>query len=303
MKCVVVGYGSIGQRHTRILQQLGCQVAVVSRREIPFPLTYSSICDALKREKPDYFILANETMKHYDSLTELADLHFQGIVLIEKPLFHIVKEIPNHCFKAVYVGYNLRFNPILQKIFELINTEKILSSQIYVGQYLPNWRPNQDFRTSYSTKKNQGGGVLLDLSHELDYIHWLFKDWNRLVAIGGKYSSLQIDSDDQYSVLIKMKACPIVQIHLNYLDRINRREVSIITDNYTIKADLVKQTLQVNDEIINYHLERDDTYILQHKAIMTTEKKHLCTLDDGAAVLEMVKAIEQSTKQRKWVTK
>lgn len=303
MNCIIVGYGSIGQRHARILKELDCRVAVVSRREISIQLTYSSLSRALSREKPDYIILANETYKHYDSLTQLADYGFCGIVLVEKPLFGIVKEIPNHSFKKAYVGYNLRFHPILQKISDLIKKEKVLYSQINVGQYLPNWRPEQDYRNSYSAKKNQGGGVLLDLSHELDYLGWFFEGWDSLVAIGGKYSSLQIDSDDMYSLIVTMKKCPIVQIHLNYLDRINRREVTVITENYTIKADLVQQTLQINEDVIDYQLDRDHTYYLQHKAIINGEKAHLCTLEDGLAALEMIAAIEQSSKLGKWVNK
>lgn len=303
MKCIVVGYGSIGQRHTRILKELGCRVAVVSKRKVSFPLTYPSISAAFSREKPDYIILANETFKHDTSLTELVASDFRGIVLVEKPLYAMVKEIPKHSFKHAYVGYNLRFHPILQKIFDLIKKEKVLYSQIYVGQYLPNWRPEQDYRNSYSAKKNQGGGVLLDLSHELDYLRWFFEDWNSLVAIGGKYSSLQIDSDDLYSLIVTMKKCPIVQIHLNYLDRINRREVTVITENYTIKADLVQQTLQINEDVIDYQLDRDHTYYLQHKAIINGEKAHLCTLEDGLGALEMIAAIEQSSKLGKWVNK
>ncbi|OIJ16785.1 oxidoreductase [Anaerobacillus alkalilacustris] len=303
MNCIVVGYGSIGQRHARILRELGCRVAVVSKRKIPFPFTYSTIKTALIQEKPDYIILANETFKHYASLKELTNFGFTGIILVEKPLFDMVKKIPKHTFSHAYVGYNLRFHPILQKISEIVSKEKILYSQIYVGQYLPNWRPNQDYRKSYSARKTQGGGVLLDLSHELDYARWLFGDWNRLVAFGGKFSSLQIDSDDLYSLMVKMNKCPMVQIHLNYLDRISRREISVITEKCTIKVDLLNHTLQINDAIDKYHIDRDDTYIMQHKAIMNGEKTNLCTLEEGLATLEMVGALEQSTKLKKWVNK
>lgn len=301
MNCVIVGYGSIGKRHARILKKLASRVAVVTQRNIPFPLTYSSLISALTREKPDYIVLANETNKHHDSLVELAGYGFNGIVLVEKPLFHNVQEIPKNNFKKAYVGYNLRFHPILQEIADLIKEERCLYSQVYVGQYLPSWRPKRDYRLSYSASKNAGGGVLLDLSHELDYLRLFFDDWNSMVAIGGKYSSLDINSADMFSLMITMKKCPTVQVHLNYLDRIGRREVTVITENYTIKADLVKQTLQVNEDRIDYQVNRDETYFMQHKAIINGKRGYLCTLEEGWKVLEMIHSAEQSAKQREWM--
>ncbi|MGF7056647.1 Gfo/Idh/MocA family protein [Brassicibacter mesophilus] len=303
MNCIIIGYGSIGQRHARILEQLDCRVAVVSQRNIDFPLSYSSLYSALIHEKADYIVVANETNEHYHSLTELTGYGFNGIVLIEKPLFHIVQKIPDNSFKQGYVGYNLRFHPIIQKISELIQKEQTLYAQIYTGQYLPDWRPNRDYRMNYSARRADGGGVLLDLSHELDYVRLFFKDWNNIAAIGGKYSSLQIDSDDMYSIMLTMEKCPMVQIHLNYLDRISRREITVITENYAIKADLAKQTLQINDELIKYDINRDYTYYMQHKAIINGRSNYLCTLVEGLKVLEMIDAAEQSVKERKWVYK
>jgi len=303
MNCVVVGYGSIGQRHVRILKEFNCRVAVVSQRDIPYSLRYPNLYSAFKKENPDYIVIANQTNKHYDSLVELANYGYKGSILVEKPIFDTVKSIPNNSFKQGYVGYNLRFHPILQKIFQIIKKERTLYIQIYVGQYLPDWRPEQNYRRSYSAKKAEGGGVLLDLSHELDYLQWFFGDWDRIVAIGGKYSSLQISSDDMYSLMIVMKKCPMAQIHLNYLDRINRREITIITENYSIKADLVQQRLQINDKTIKYNLNRDYTYYMQHKSIIYGRNDMLCTFDEGLKVLKMIKIIEESVKERKWINK
>jgi predicted dehydrogenase len=303
MNCVILGYGSIGQRHGRILAQLDCRVAVVSQRELQFPLIYPSLARAITQEKPDYVVIANQTNKHYHSLALLAHYGFNGIVLVEKPLFHHVQEIPNNSFKQAYVGYNLRFHPMLQKVFDLLKKERTLYTQVYVGQYLPSWRPERDYRLSYSAKKNEGGGVLLDLSHELDYLRWFFGDWHKMVAMGGKYSSLQINSDDMYSLMLTMKKCPMVQIHVNYLDRLSRREVTVITENYAIKADLVQQTLQINDQLLEYNLDRDYTYYRQHQAIITGATDRLCTLAEGLQVLEMINTAEQSAKQRIWMNK
>ncbi|WP_025026504.1 Gfo/Idh/MocA family protein [Caldalkalibacillus mannanilyticus] len=303
MNCIVVGYGSIGQRHVRLLRKLGCHVAVVSKRSIPFDLTYSSLTEAIEREKPHYIILANATDEHYLTFAALTKSDYKGIVLIEKPLFHLPLVTPIHQFEQVYIGYNLRFHPMMREIYDLVQKEKNISAQVYVGQFLPEWRLDRDYRQSYSAKKDRGGGVLLDLSHELDYLQWFYGDWNRIASIGGKYSSLEIDSDDNYSLLIEMKDCPSVQLQVNYLDRIHRREINILTENYSLRADLVQQTLQINHEIRTYHLTRDDTYLLQHQAILEGKVDHACTLKEGCQILEMVTAIEMSNKQRKWIEK
>lgn len=303
MNCLVVGYGSIGKRHAEILIKIGCRVAVVSRRDISFPTTYSNLTKALAKEEPDYVILANETSRHYASLVELTNYGFKGVVLVEKPLFHRVGRIPINSFKGAYVGYNMRFHPILQKVFEITREERILYCQVYVGQYLPSWRPGQDYWRNYSAERNEGGGVLLDLSHELDYLQWLFEDWYSIVAMGGKYSSLQINSDDMYSLMLCMKKCPMVQVHLNYLDRISRRELTVITDTYSIKADFTGQMLQINEKLIEYDLNRNDTYYMQHKAIIDGESRFLCTLTEGLKTLEMVEMAEKSVRERKWMDK
>lgn len=303
MNCIIVGYGSIGQRHARVLKQLGCEVAVVSQRKIDFPKSYISLPMAVEKENPDYIIIANQTSLHYMTLSQIANQGFSGIVLIEKPLFHMNYHMPTNHFQKVYVAYNLRFHPIIQKIFSIVNNEKTLYAQIYVGQYLPNWRPNRDYRMNYSAKKNEGGGVLLDLSHELDYIRWFFGDWIRLTAVGGKYSALEIDSDDIFSLMLTMEKCPTVQMHVNYLDLIGRREITIITENYSIKADLMKQTLQINDDFSHFEQGLDDTYYLQHKAILDGDDHVLCSIDEGYAILEMIEAAEQAAKQGVWVEK
>ena len=101
--------------------------------------------------------------------------------------------------------------------------EKILSAHAHVGEWLPGWRPGRDYRDSNSAKKSDGGGVLRDLSHEIDYVLWLFGACRQLVAVAGHSSSLEIDSEDQASLLMKMESDSTVYVHLNYLDRPARR--------------------------------------------------------------------------------
>jgi predicted dehydrogenase len=202
MNVLVIGYGSIGSRHARLLAALGCNVAVLSRRPIQFPKLFRDLVVALESHIPDYVVIANSTGEHFETLYELAKVKYNGTVIVEKPIFEQNKEISNLPFRGLFVAYNLRFHPIILRVKSLLQRRRIFSVQGYVGKYLPDWRPSTDYRLSYSAKATLGGGALRDLSHELDYLTWILGGWNRVAALGGRLSSLEIDSDDVYALLI-----------------------------------------------------------------------------------------------------
>ena len=301
MNVLIDGYGSIGSRHAKILGDLGCRVSVFSRRKIDFPIYFLDLSKALSVEKPDYVVIANETAKHDQVLSELADLHFAGLVLVEKPLFHTLKPIPDNQFRNIFVGYNLRFHPLLQRLKELLANEKPVAAHIYAGQDLATWRPSADYRTGYSAQKSLGGGVLRDLSHELDYVNWLFGTWETLTANGGHLSQLEIDSDDVYNIFVKTSKCPSVTIQLNYIDRTARREILIHTQNCTIEADLRQGTLNIDGKRENYQVERETTYRTEHQAVFKEDTTFLCTAEQGMEVVEMIDAVEQASQQKIWL--
>ncbi len=303
MNALVIGYGSIGKRHTRLLMNIGSKVSVVSQQKIAGIMTYSGIAQALKKDLPDYIIIANDTASHFDSLLELINAGYKGMALIEKPLFHKLQMVPKHSFDRFFVGYNLRFHPILQKLKIFLKGERILSIHAYAGQYLPQWRKMQDYRQSYSADIQRGGGVLRDLSHELDYVNWLCDGWKKLIATGGHFSQLDINSDDIFSLLLETKRCSNASIHLNYLDRHARREMIIHTDKHTITADIINNRLQINENVSFFPIDKDATYRLQHTAILTGHVQHLCTVDEGIDVLRMIEAAEESTIRRKWIAR
>ncbi|EJL81418.1 putative dehydrogenase [Herbaspirillum sp. CF444] len=303
-KALVVGYGSIGARHVRILEESGHEVAVVSRRRINVRTCYAGLDEALQQYEPAYVVIANRTSEHRDTLQSLNRAGFTGDILVEKPLFEAPGDLePGGGSGRVFVAYNLRFHAVLQRLKTLLQGERMLSAQIYVGQYLPQWRPQADYRTSYSASAGQGGGVLRDLSHELDYIAWLFNGWSRVAALGGHFSSLEIDSDDVFSVLLETPGCPVVSLQMNYLDRVGRRVVIINTDSGTIEADLVRGTVTMNDQIESIVSGRDDTYREMHAALLGGRHETLCTFRQGAEVLDLIAAIEQAAGTRQWVSR
>lgn len=297
----MIGLGSIGSRHVRVLQELGCTVAVVTRRRIENPRKYHDITTALREYQPEYAVIANSTNQHYDALMELARENFRGNVLVEKPLFEMPRDLPPTQFRRLQVAYNLRFHPVILKLKSLLIRETIISVNAYVGQYLPDWRPKTDYRRSYSASQKRGGGALRDLSHELDYLSWLFGDWSALTALGGHFSSLEIDSDDLFILIMEAERCPVITIQLSYLDRMPHRRILINTENHHIDADLIKSCISVDGKIMFMTSDRDHTYREMHKAIIEDRSDLLCTVEQGNAILNMINMAEQANQGRIWI--
>lgn len=299
-KTLVIGYGSIGQRHTRTLDQLGHRVAVVtSAQEIDLP-RFASIADGLNQWLPDYVVIANDTRLHAQSIATLVEYEYDGITLVEKPLFAATTELDRLPAGPVYVGYNLRFHPLIQKIVAQLEGRPIWTLSVYVGQFLPEWRPQSDYRQSYSARLRDGG-VIRDLSHELDYAQVLGGDWRRTVAAGGHLSDLEIESEDAVTLLIECARCSLVSVHLNYLDRIPTRKIFINGPGMTISADLIsgEYALNQNREVIV--VDRDHTIREQHFAALSGDDRFLCGIDDGLTTMRLIDAAHKSLETSAWV--
>lgn len=297
-RSIVVGLGSIGRRHLDILRELGAEAAAISRRP---GADFSSVGDAVTAWQPDYAIVATETSDHERVLDELSEAGFTGLVAIEKPLFAEPGAFPWTGFDA-YIAYPLRFHPGLVRLKQTLAGETILSAQFYVGQYLPDWRPGQDYRECYSAHAAQGGGALRDLSHELDLANWLLGPWRRLAALGGKLSGLEIDSDDAFAILGEFAGCPAATIHMNYLDRTHRRQVVINTARHTFALDFVGRTLcRDQDEPEIFELDRNTIYRAMHQAALGGDRTALASVKDGLRVMDMIAAAEKAAHAGSWM--
>ncbi len=302
MNVTVIGYGSIGRRHSRILNKLGCKMSIVSHQRVDSYPVYFTIKDAIQTENPDYIVIATPTNEHYKVLQEIRTAGYTGRILIEKPIFKEFTSLPESKLQNVFTGYNLRFHPVIMRMKESIQYETIVSAIVYAGQYLPEWR-NEDYRKSYSSKRNMGGGVLRDLSHELDYTTWILGPWKELAAIGGHYSNLEIDSDDVFSILMTTDKCKVINIQINYLDRTHQRGFIINTKNHTYSGDLVRNTIRIDNQLENYPSDQDDTYRAEHIAMMNNDDSILCSAKDALETLYLIKSIEQSVNEKKWVAR
>lgn len=297
----MIGYGSIGARHARLLGELGCENAVLSARQVDYPSTFRSLVAALSDHQPDYVVIANATADHFATLHALAAVGYTGHVLVEKPLFSNTCVPPEQGFAGLWVGYNLRFHPLIRHVKKLLNGEAVISVNAYVGQYLPDWRPGTDYRKSYSADATRGGGVLRDLSHELDYLGLLFGSWTRVAAIGGHFSQLEIASDDLFVLLFQSTRCPAITLQASYLDRMVQRHFTINTERRTIIVDFVACSVVDNGCRIDMKCERDATYREMHRAVLTGETEELCSIDQGNDVMQLIAAAEEASAKKRWV--
>ena len=300
VKVAVVGAGSIGQRHQRLLQELGHEVVVVSKSSKS--AKYKSLTDALTQENFEYVVLASPTSQHFADLRVLIEKNFVGSVLVEKPIFDRSEKLKPNRFKFLAVGYNLRFHPAIIWLQETLPQLGAVSSvNFYVGQYLPTWRPDSDYRTSSSAKTDSGGGVLRDLSHELDLVQYIFGDWKKITAIGGKFSDLEIETDDTFSILLQTDRCSAVSVQMNYSDRLRQRLITVNGNNGTIQIDLVSNSATFNNSQKSFDVHPDSTYISQHNAVIHNQDLSICSLADALKVVATIEAVEKSAKKSKWI--
>lgn len=303
MKLLVAGYGSIGARHARLAAQLGHRVEVVSRNsDCPFPL-HASIAGAVRDGRPDRVLVANETALHAQVLESLHQAGYDGPLLIEKPVFMAARQLPAHLaqYRApVFVAYNMRFHPMIAALRDWLQGQALVSAAFEVGQYLPDWRPGTDYRKSYSADPALGGGVLRDLSHEIDLAIWLAGEFTQLSALGGQLSALEIRSDDAYAILGRTARCRLVTVALNYLNRPARRCITINTNQGTAQLDFIRGELNLNGQVQQIESGRDLTYTHQLEAFFALDARVLCPLRDGLSGLHAVEAIERASGTLSW---
>ena len=300
VKVAVVGAGSIGLRHRKILDGLNHEVVLISGHDPS--AKYKSLDAALDNENFDYVVIASQTSRHSADLNSLINNEFAGRVLIEKPLFKKSTRLQENVFAMAAVGYNLRFHPAILWLKQTLpSLGTITSANLYVGQHLPSWRPNGDYQNSSSAKQTSGGGVLRDLSHELDLAQNIFGDWQKLTALGGKFSNLEIDTDDTFLILMQTELCAAVSIQMNYLDRIKQRSITVNGNDGSINVDLISGSASFNDSEMKFEVKPDDTYLAQHQAILAGDSKNICSLSEGLKIVEMIEAIEKSVRKQKWI--
>lgn len=294
---LVIGFGSIGKKHCSILKKLNVfkKIFVLTKQK---KINYDLISDLkyLKNINPQYIVIASRTNEHFFYLKKIVSRFKDAIILVEKPLFAKVENFKVKKNK-VFVGYNLRFHPVLIYIKKFIKKKKIFSINVNCKSYLPYWRKNIDYSLSNSAKKSYGGGVLLELSHEVDYFHWLFGDIKKIdYSKINKVSNLKIDCEDSALITGRIQNANFT-INLDFHSRIPERTLSISSNKFYIKADLLKYKIEIIREnkpkIIKFFNKKDKTYFDQHRAILSKNYKNLCSYKQALKVLETIERIKK----------
>ena len=296
---VIIGYGSAGQRHARLLnlnKKISKVYILSSKKNIPF--NKINKIDEIKMVNPDLLIIASYAKKHLKYILYAEKYLRNKAVLIEKPLFDNLKKkkfLPNK--NLYFVGYNLRFHPIIPFIKKIIKDKKIWFFKVISYSYLPHWRTNIPYYKSASAKKKYGGGALLELSHEIDFTRWILGDFKIIFSINKKNSNLKVDTDDQFEILGKNKRCKLLNISANFFSKNLKREIFIETNRISIHADLVKSRMTIIDgnkkkQISFKHYDINQTFKDEHDEILTKKYSKICKYIEGHKVMEHIQRIK-----------
>ncbi len=300
---LISGYGSIGRRHANILSKLVKKknITILTKQKVANFHTIKTL-RSLRDIDPHYVVVCNPTSDHFKKIKFFEKYYKNKVILVEKPLFSRPTKITVKKNKY-FIGYNLRFNPIINFIKEKIKSKKIWSVSVFCGSYLPNWRNNINYQKSSSAKKKLGGGVLLDLSHELDYIQWLFGKISIQYCKSKKFSNLKIETDDFLNLVGKTKKVPSVQITLNYYTRETTRQIIIDGKNLCIKADLIKKRVVYYNgskrKVYNFkNSNKKSEYKQQHLALLKNKNANkLCTYKEGEQLVYLINQIKFKSKK------
>jgi predicted dehydrogenase len=335
VRVLMIGLGGIGQRHLRNLHALlGGEMEVSAYRvrrlsqvvtdtldiepgadiEEKYRITVHHELDRALAARPDLALICNPSSLHVPVALEVARAGCH--IFMEKPLSHdlggvaeLIDEVERRDLVGL-VGYQLRFHPCLVRLKELIEQRAIGSPvgvRMEVGEYLPGWHAYEDYRRMYASRADLGGGVILSQIHELDQIYGLFGRPERLFALGGHLTRLEVDVEDVASILMQCRvagrAIP-VHLHQDYIQRPPSRQYEVIGDAGKILVDLRTTSLtchdgdgQVRERVTLEEFPRNRLFLdeMTHLlACLRREQAPLVTLRDGAESLRMALAAKES---------
>ena len=302
MRVLIIGLGSIAKKHIKALYRLyeDCKVFALrsgngADRVVGVTNIYSF--DEAKSIQPDFIIISNPTFQHLKTIETVLEWGFP--LFIEKPILHSLEDAYSLSAKLDststlnYVACNLRFLDSLQFVSnKLKNQNKLNEVNIYAGSYLPEWRPGIDFRKSYSSNRAMGGGVHLDIIHELDYVYWFFGKPLHVRSLLKSQSSLNINAID-YANYQLLYGGFVVNVVLNYYRRDYKRTAEFVFEDKTWTVDLPSNKIASHTGELVFKSDQSimDTYFVQMKYFLqlveNKSKKSFNSAKDGLEVLKI----------------
>jgi predicted dehydrogenase len=318
MKYLLAGFGSMGRPHFQNLLALGERdIVIYHTQHSTLPddelkgFAVESDLRAALAYQPNAVIVANPTAFHLEVAIPAAQCGCH--LLIEKPLSHSLSRLEelklaaeqNHC--QVLVGYQFRFHPGLQQLKNLLDQGTIgqpVSVRAHWGEYLPNWHPWEDFKKGYAARLELGGGVVLTLSHPLDYLRWLLGDVESLKAFTSN-KGLNLPVEDTAEICLRFKNGALGSVHLDYLQQPSSHWLEVIGVQGTLRwdnADGITRLAQVNasgkaEAWQDFHppqaFERNTLFVdeLRHfRDVLDGKTRPVCNLHDGEMAIRLALA-------------
>jgi predicted dehydrogenase len=301
---LIVGLGSIGKRHAKVVRSIFPDIDIIVLRhkqcngndikELGLYKCVTSASEAIELN-PQVAIISNPASKHIEIARILAN---KGInLLIEKPISNLskgVQELIDVCYQnklTLMTGYNLRFLPSLIEFKKQIDggkVGKIYSVRAEIGQYLPSWRPESDYRYGVSAQQKLGGGVLLELSHEIDYISWIFGKIDWVKSHVSKQSDLEIDVEDSAQVILGFKEINglalTASLNIDFIRHDTTRKCFAVGEMGTLLWDGIKRQVKF--------FEKDDT---QWKVLFSSKENENRDFTYAEEVKSFFSSVEAST--------
>ena len=328
MRFLVVGTGSIGTRHARNLIAMGHEVSGwdaggeqldLARRAAPGLLAAAGLEPGLA-SKPDAVLVCTPPASHVVVARQAVEAGCH--VFVEKPVAHLSDEVPalldtaKRAGRLFAVGFNLRFLPSLRRVKALVDAGRIgrvYSASASFGFYLPAWRAGRDYTDNYAVSAAAGGGVLLDLVHEFDYLGWLFGEAREICCAASHVSALAGDTEDLAEVTVRFVSGVLARLHVDYLRRAYRRDLEVIGADGVITWDYLSRAVtvlgpapdQVEAATGANDAPNEDMYVseLRHFIACLEGREELLT-DGWEALrsLRMVEAAKRAAAERRWVS-
>jgi predicted dehydrogenase len=328
-RVLIVGLGSIGKRHLRLAREFLPQSEIaVLRHKVGLTVPeganhiFSTMAEALAFA-PQLAVIATPATFHLSAAMLLAEAGVH--LLIEKPLAATidgVKDLLEACKMTnavLAIGYNLRFSQSLQKFKFMLDDQVIgdvWSVRSEVGQYLPSWRPDNDYRQGVSAQHALGGGALLELSHEIDYLRWIFGEVDWVQAVLAQQSDLEIDVEDSAHLILGFVAKStersiVATVNLDFIRQDTTRSCTVIGKLGSLRwngiagaVELWALGTQGWQEVYKYQATRDDSYVSEWQNFIACIKQGaepLITGEDGLKVLQIIDAARLAAKSKSQV--
>jgi len=296
MNVLIVGNGSIGKQHTKAVLKLGHSPVILTHHPSQWEnVSYISSID--KTPDCQAAIICTPTDQHYEDFYRIINNTGIKSILVEKPIaakssdaIEIKKLAEEHKI-SVFVAFDMRFIPQLQYLKSILPQieKRMRLIKMHCGQYLPEWRPDTDYRRSYSSYRARGGGVDLDLTHEIDYMLWLFGNPSKIDYLKTyKISSLQINSPDYFKAIYNYEDF-IVDVELDYFRKLDRKLIVLGENEILAELDFIKKTLVVEGQKLFLNIEKASLLEEDDEFLNKKEKTTLCSLSESINVLKMIK--------------